>query len=96
MKRTTLAKNQNIYPPTPTMLIVIIYKIVFFVKHRKEMYMEFLKKFFNDDSTIVGLCKFNMPKTTYKNVSIPDDIFFNPFQSPKAYETNFDKNILLI
>ena len=58
--------------------------------------MEFLKKFFNDDATVVGLCKFNMPKTQYRNVSIPQDVFLNPFQAEKIYETNFDKNILLI
>lgn len=62
--------------------------------------MEFLKKFFNDDSTVVGLCKFNMSKPIKKNDPIENDIFFNPFQSQKSfvfnYDTNFSKNTILL
>lgn len=64
--------------------------------------MEFLKKFFNDDSTTIGLCKFNTYKYNSKvNQNQKEaDFFFNPFQSQKTfvfnYETNFSKNTILL
>lgn len=58
--------------------------------------MEFLKKFFNDDSTTVGLCKFESIKPKHTNKNTETVCFFNPFITEKIYETNFNKNILLI
>lgn len=56
--------------------------------------MNFLKNFFNDDSTIIGLCSFGItrPKSTSP---IENEIFFNPFQGGKHYETNFKNNVFL-
>lgn len=58
--------------------------------------MEFLKKFFNDDSTIIGLSGFKMLKPKYNESPIKNDFFFNPFQSETIFETKFEKNVLLI
>lgn len=63
--------------------------------------MEFLKRFFDDDSTIVGLCRFDRTQKILKNKNIEEkDMFFNPFQNQKTYafnyETNLSKNILLL
>jgi hypothetical protein len=63
---------------------------------RKEMYMEFLKKFFNDDSTVVGLCKFDRVKSKYIQTPAETDFFFNPFEQQKNYKTNIENNLLLL
>lgn len=62
--------------------------------------MEFLKKFFNDDNIVVGLCKFNKENKRKTKNYIEKEMFFNPFQSTKEfvfnYETNYSKNIMLL
>lgn len=62
--------------------------------------MEFLKKFFDDDSVKVGLCNFNMEKNKQTKNYTEKDLFFNPFQNNKEYlfnfETNCSKNIMLL
>lgn len=64
--------------------------------------MEFIKSFFNDDSSIVGLCGFEemKPKLNKKDVTKGVcDVIFNPFipQKPNQFnfETNFERNVLL-
>lgn len=61
--------------------------------------MEFLKRFFDDDSKIIGLCGFKKAKS-YKTRSIEQEIFFNPFEKNISfafnYETNFKNNVLLL
>lgn len=56
--------------------------------------MKFLKNFFNDESTIIGLCGFESMKPKYVE-SIKNDFYFNPFQQNPVFETNFSKNTLL-
>lgn len=62
--------------------------------------MKFLKNFFNDESTIVGLCRFDSIKQKYnKNVTtsgLENDFFFNPFQTQQVFETNISRNALLL
>jgi hypothetical protein len=62
--------------------------------------MKFLKNFFNDESTIVGLCGFKTMRPNYSKNPIEKDFFFNPFQIEKPcafnYETNFRNNVLLL
>lgn len=58
--------------------------------------MNFLKKFFNDESNVVGLCAFNMMKPKYSENPIENDFFFNPFEGNKVFETNYKKNIFLL
>ena len=59
--------------------------------------MSFLKSFFDDDSKIIGLCGFKSErnKKKYSTKIIEPDLFFNPFQTEKAYETNYSNNLLL-
>lgn len=62
--------------------------------------MEFIKKFFDDDSVKVGLCKFNMQKKKQTKNFIEKELFLNPFEKTKEYafnfETNCSKNIMLL
>ncbi len=57
--------------------------------------MDFLKKFFDDDSMRIGLCKFNMVKQKYSVNSIEKSFSFNSFQAEKIFKTNFENNFLL-
>lgn len=57
--------------------------------------MEFLKKIFDDEKLIVGLCGFKTKGIKYNTNPIPNTIAFNPFRSETVFETNFSKNILL-
>lgn len=57
--------------------------------------MNFIKNFFNDESTIVGLSGF---KTTTEKSDIfgrPEEMFFNPFITKVRYETIFKGNVML-
>lgn len=58
--------------------------------------MKFLKNFFNDESTIIGLCGFNLEKTYCTKKIFIDENFSNPFQQQRIFETNFSKNTLLL
>ncbi len=58
--------------------------------------MQFLKNFFDDDSTIIGLCGFGMVRQKYTETPIKNDFFFNPFVTENNFETNFSKNIMLL
>jgi len=66
--------------------------------------MEFLKKFFNDESKIIGLCGFETMKPKYGESTASTDNLLNYFQSGKSFspqyttvfETNFAKNALLL
>lgn len=57
--------------------------------------MDFLKKFFNDEGPIVGLCGFKMTKAKYVKSSIENDFFFNHFEAKKIFETDFKQNVFL-
>ena len=59
--------------------------------------MNFLKKFFNDESNVVGLCSFKMAEPT-KHTANPlgKEIFFNPFEKKIVFETNYSNNVLLL
>lgn len=57
--------------------------------------MEFLKNFFNDDNTKVGLCGFDMKRPNYGITFGKSDLSFRSFQSEKAFETDFGGNVLL-
>lgn len=57
--------------------------------------MEFLKKFFNDDNTVIGLCKFERIRPKYYQTPATEAVFFNSFESKCIYKTNVEKNILL-
>lgn len=57
--------------------------------------MEFLKKFFDDERMIVGLCGFKTKAPRYSTNPIGKDIFFNPFKCEKVFETNFSNNVML-
>lgn len=58
--------------------------------------MEFLKKFFNDESVVVGLCKFKNMKTQYCQTSIEKTTAQAHFFTKTAYKTDFSKNVLLM
>lgn len=58
--------------------------------------MNFLKKFFKEDDTIIGLCGFDNMKPNYCKKPIMSDNFFNAFELEKVFETCYDKNILLL
>lgn len=58
--------------------------------------MNFLKNLFDDESTIIGLCGFNLEKSNYNQNLIKKDLFFNSFQIEKVFETDFTKNVLLL
>lgn len=57
--------------------------------------MEFLKKFFNDEGTIIGLSGFNLEKPYYSKNAFTPPTFNNPFQSEKVFETKYNENVLL-
>lgn len=57
--------------------------------------MEFLKKFFSDDDSVIGLCGFKQIKPKYYQTPVMEEVFFNPFESKRVYETNFSKNVFL-
>ncbi len=58
--------------------------------------MSFLKNFFGDDSTIVGLCGFEREKPDYSKNLARNDFFFNNLQTENVFETNFTNNVLLL
>lgn len=56
--------------------------------------MNFLKNFFNDDSTIIGLCGFGLEKSNaYARPFTNQKI--NPFDFEKVFVTNVKENVLL-
>lgn len=61
--------------------------------------MEFLTRFFDDESQIIGLCRFKSIQPKNNKRTEEQDVFFNPFQNEMKlalnYETNFVKNVLL-
>lgn len=57
--------------------------------------MEFLKKIFDDERIIVGLCGFKTKRARYNTNPIPNTTVFNPFKYESVFETNFSKNVLL-
>lgn len=57
--------------------------------------MKFLKKFFDDDSTIVGLCRFELAQRKKRIKSEDKDMFFNPFIKDRNFQTNYTNNALL-
>lgn len=67
--------------------------------------MEFIKRFFNDDGAIVGLCGFEEMKPKFDKANKKGitkgvcNVIFNPFipQKPNQFnfETNFERNVLL-
>lgn len=57
--------------------------------------MNFFKQFFNDESTIIGLCGFETMKPNYNKNLADNNFFFNSFLTEKTFETNLKKNILL-
>lgn len=58
--------------------------------------MQFLKKFFDDNSTIIGLCSFEQMKPKYYQRAAEENFFFNPYQFENRWETKFENNTLLI
>lgn len=56
--------------------------------------MNFLKNFFDDENTIIGLCGFESMKPKYVE-AVKNDFYFNPFQKTN-FETDFSKNTLLL
>jgi len=57
--------------------------------------MQFLKKFFDDNSTIIGLCSFEQFKPKYYQDIAENNFFFNPYQFESPFETKFEANVLL-
>lgn len=57
--------------------------------------MEFIKKFFDDDAVIIGLCGFNCTKPNYKDNFRTEDNFLEYFNKTKTFETKFSENVLL-
>lgn len=62
------------------------------LKKRKNT-MQFLKNFFNDENTIVGLCAFERRKTSRTKFS---ESFFHDFQMREKFIPKIENNILLI
>lgn len=58
--------------------------------------MEFLKKIFNDEDTIVGLCGFDNMKPDYRTRAMIRENLFNHLDCKKTFETNFATNTLLL
>lgn len=56
--------------------------------------MNFLKNFFNDDNMIIGLCGFNMTKTSYNKTDAILDRLFST-RDNKSFNTDFSKNFFL-
>ncbi|MFA7658050.1 MAG: hypothetical protein WCY19_01300 [Candidatus Gastranaerophilaceae bacterium] len=57
--------------------------------------MKFLKNFFNDESTIVGLCGFETTKPKYSKSTNARENFLNRFNIQRTFETNFEQNVFL-
>lgn len=57
--------------------------------------MNFLKNFFNDDSTIVGLCGFKSIKPSYCPETILRDRLFAVCDNSKFFQTDCSKNMFL-
>lgn len=57
--------------------------------------MNFLKNFFNDDSTIVGLCSFEKRRAGFCQKEIINDILFKNVSFEKSFNTNFSGNTFL-
>lgn len=58
--------------------------------------MNFLKSFFDDDSHIIGLCGFDLPKTKHVSKPFEADLFSNSYQNTKKiFSTNYSKNTFL-
>jgi hypothetical protein len=57
--------------------------------------MRFLKNFFDDETTIVGLCGFDEIKPKYPQRTVVSESFFNHFSTERKFETNFYGNVLL-
>jgi len=53
----------------------------------------FLKAFFNDEKTIVGLCAFEMERPSQARIN---EALFNDFQFNKTFEPKYEKNVFLI
>lgn len=62
--------------------------------------MQFLKHFFDDDSTIVGLCSLSTKNPEYNSNRMTDDVVHHAFAINKThyyvYETNVSNNVLLL
>lgn len=58
--------------------------------------MNFLKSFFCEDTTIIGLCGFKGMKRSYNKNPIKNNFYFNPFENKQVFETNFGLNKLLL
>lgn len=62
--------------------------------------MNFLKNFFEDETKIIGLCAFKTMRPKCKLQTLPQILYpdynFNPIETIKNFETNFEKNILLL
>lgn len=57
--------------------------------------MEFLKKFFNNESNVIGLCGFDLEKPYYSKTTFTPPVFTNPFMNEKIFETNIEENVFL-
>lgn len=57
--------------------------------------MKFLKNFFSDDSTIIGLCGFNTKKPLYNEKSYIRTRFLKTLKSEKNFSTNITRNVFL-
>lgn len=57
--------------------------------------MKFLKNFFDDESTIIGLCGFNSKKPVYFEKSYVRTRFLKTLKSEKNFSTNITKNVFL-
>jgi len=57
--------------------------------------MKFLKNFFDDEVTIIGLCGFDEIKPKYSQKSTASESFFNNFSTERKFATNFKENFLL-
>ncbi len=56
--------------------------------------LKILKNFFNDDSTKVGLCGFNLQKPAQRKLTT--ESIFSIARFEKSFKTDFEKNVLLI
>lgn len=58
--------------------------------------MNFLKKIFNDDKEIIGLCGFKEIKRNYNKNPIENKFDFNPIKYKQVFETSLAQNSLLL
>lgn len=58
--------------------------------------MEFLKKFFNNEGTIIGLCGFDLEKPYYSKNTFTPPVFKACYLNENIFETKVDGNILLL